>query len=93
MNTFAAGDKISLVLALSKATTKANDSVIISYAIYDEDNNLVSFAHDSQIWQTMWYQNYCELDIPGVPAEVGTYNVIVYINSMEVGSQKFEITT
>ena len=93
VNSFAAGDKISVVLALSKATTRANDAVAIGYAIYDEDNKLVSFAHDSQIWQTMWYQNYCELDIPNVPTEIGTYNVIVYFNSMEVGSQKFEITT
>ena len=91
-NTFAAGEKVSIVLALSETAANANDSVAITYAIYDEDNNLVSFAHDSQIWKTMWYQNYCEMDIPGIPIEVGTYNLIVYFNAMEVGSQKFEIT-
>ena len=93
VNTFAAGEKISMVLALSGSADSSNDSVLITYAIYDENNNLVSFAHDSQVWKTMWYQNYCELDIPGVPADVGTYTVIVYFNGSEVGSQKFEVTT
>lgn len=92
VNSFAAGEKISTVLALSSTPASSNDSVLITYAIYDENNSLVSFAHDSQVWQTIWYQNYCELDIPGVPADVGTYNVIVYFNGAEVGSQKFAIT-
>jgi len=92
VNSFAVGEKISMVLALSGTPASSNDSVLITYAIYDESNNLVSFAHDSQVWQTIWYQNYCELDVPGVPAEVGTYNAIVYFNGAEVGSQKFAIT-
>ena len=59
----------------------------------DESNNLVSFSHNSQTWQSMWYQNYCELDISGIPTEIGTYNVAIYFNGALAGSQKFEITT
>jgi hypothetical protein len=40
----------------------------------------------------MWYENYCEMDVPGVPGNVGTYNLVVYFNAMTAGSQKFEIT-
>lgn len=92
VNTFAAGENISVVLALSAAAENADDNVLITYAIYDENGDLVTFSHDTQIWKTMWYQNYCELDVPAVSAEVGTYNLIVYFNAMEIGSQKFEIT-
>lgn len=92
VNSFAAGEKVSMVLALSGSAQNANESVLITYAIYDENGSLTSFSHDTQIWQTMWYQNYCELDIPGIPTDVGTYNVIVYFNGMEIGSQKFAVT-
>lgn len=92
VNSFAAGEGISVVFALSGDAEDANDSVAITYAIYNENNELVSFAHDSQAWQAMWYENYCELDLPGVPMDVGTYNAIIYFNGMVAGSQKFEIT-
>jgi len=92
VNTFVSGEKISMVLALSGEAKTSNDSILITYAIYDENNNLINFTHSSQVWQTMWYQNYCELDIPGIPADIGTYNVIVYFNGAEVGSQKFAVT-
>ena len=92
VNSFASGEKISMVVALSGDPDDSNDSVTISFAIYNEENELLSFYHDSQSWQAMWYENYCEMDVPGVPGNVGTYNVVVYLNGMTAGSQKFEIT-
>ncbi|MBQ8359181.1 MAG: protein kinase [Oscillospiraceae bacterium] len=92
VNTFTVGEKISMVLALSGTPESTNEDVQITYAIYDENNNLVSFAHDTQSWQSMWYQSYCELDLPGVPAAAGTYNVILYFNGAEACSQKFAMT-
>ena len=92
VNTFAAGEKISMVLALSDKPKKSDDSILTTFAIYDETNQLVSFSHDSMSWDSMWYQNYCELDIPGIPADAGTYEVVILFNGNKAGSQKFEIT-
>ena len=92
VNSFASGEKISMVVALSGDPDDANDSVTISFAIYNEENKLVSFGHDSQNWQAMWYENYCEMDVLGVPGNVGTYNLVVCFNGMTAGSQKFEVT-
>ena len=92
VNSFSAGQKISMVLALAKAPLKSDDVVSVTFAIYDESDNLVTFSHASQSWQTLWYQNYCELDVPNVPSEIGTYNLILFFNGTEVGSQKFAIT-
>lgn len=91
-NSFAAGEKISMVLALSEDTDDSDETVLTTFVIYDENGTMVSFSHSSQSWKDMWYQNYCELDITGIPAEPGTYNVIVYFNGAEAGSQKFEVT-
>ena len=92
VNTFASGEKISTVLALSNKPEKSEDSVITTFAIYDETNQLVSFSHDTMTWDSMWYHNYCEMDIPGIPANAGTYEVVILFNGSRIGSQKCEIT-
>lgn len=92
VNSFPIGQKISAVLSLSGNTSSSDDSMLISYLIYDEDGKLVSFTNANQTWRSMWYENYCELDITGTPTSVGTYELILLFNGMEVGSQKFAIT-
>lgn len=92
VNSFVSGEKISMVIAMSGDSENANDSVAITFAIYNDANQLVTFSHDSQSWQAMWYESYCEMDVPGIPKDVGTYNAVIYFNGMTAGSQKFEIT-
>ena len=92
VNTFAAGEKISIVFACDAEAEESADSIQIAYTVYNEDNVLVSYAHGAETWDNLWSENYCELDIPTVPVDAGTYSVIVYFNGAEVGSQKFEIT-
>lgn len=91
VNIFTTGEKISMVLALSGSTTNSEDTISIGFVITDESGNIINFAHTSETWKTMWNENYCELDIPGVPANAGIYTVTVYFNGAEAGSQKFEI--
>lgn len=91
-NSFSVGEKISVVMSLAEDSEDSDASVNIVFAVYDENNNLISFSHNAQTWQSMWYQNYCELDVPSVPTEIGTYNLVIYFNGTNVGSQKFEIT-
>ena len=93
MNTFSAGEKVSMVLALAADSEDSDESVYITFAIFNENDELIRFSHETQTWKSLWYQNYCELDIPGIPSEIGTYNVIIYLNGQIAGSQKFEITT
>ena len=93
VNTFTAGEKVSMVLAHSAWTEASSDEVSLIFAIYNENGELISFTHDSQVWKSMWSHSYCELDITAVPVDLGTYSVVLYVNGMEMGSQKFEITT
>ena len=93
VNTFSAGEKVSMVLALAADSEDSDESVYITFAIFNENDELIRFSHEIQTWKSLWYQNYCELDIPGIPSEIGTYNVIIYLNGQIAGSQKFEITT
>lgn len=92
VNSFVTGEKISVVLASAVTPKKSDDSVAIGFVIYDENDNLISFSHTSQVWKSMWAESYCELDIPSVPADAGIYTVTVLFNGAEAGSQKFAIT-
>ena len=92
INTFAVGQKISAVIALSGRVERSDNNVFITYAIRDESGKLVVFSHDTQTWRSMWYENYCELDIPGIPTNLGTYELTVFFNGQTVGTQKFIIS-
>lgn len=92
VNSYAVGQKISAVIALSGRVERSDDEVLITYVIRDESGKLVSFSHNTQTWLSMWYENYCELDVSGIPANTGTYELSVFFNGQSVGTQKFEIT-
>lgn len=92
VNTFTAGQKVSMVMALSDNADDSEDAVLTTFAVYSEAGQLVNFSHESIVWDSMWNHNYCELDIPCIPADAGTYEVVVFFNGCKAGSQKFEIT-
>ena len=92
MNTITAGQKVSMVMALSDNADDSEDAVLTTFAVYSEAGQLVNFSHESIVWDSMWNHNYCELDIPCIPADAGTYEVVVFFNGCKAGSQKFEIT-
>ena len=93
INLFVVGDKISVVLSHDADAEESTDTVLITYAIYDENDQLVNYSHSSQEWESMWENNYCELNVPTVPVDAGTYNMVIYFNGTAAGAQKFEITT
>lgn len=93
VNSFSVGQKISAVVALSGEASRSDDNVLTTFAIYDDNGKLVNFSHSEQTWRSMWYENYCELDITSIPVEQGNYNLVIYFNGQAAGSQKFEITT
>lgn len=92
VNSFPIGQKISAVLSVSGSASTSDDSVLITYLIYNEDGKLVSFSTATQTWRSMWYESYCELDVTGTPANVGTYELVLLFNGQQAGSQKFAIT-
>ena len=91
VNTFVVGQKVSAVIALSGSFEKSDNDILITYVVRGENKELITFAHDVQTWRSMWYQNYCELDVQGIPTELGTFELTIFFNGQTVGTQKFEI--
>ena len=92
VNSFVVGQKVSAVIALSGSVAKSDDDILITYVVRNENEELVTLAHDVQTWRSMWYENYCELDIKGIPTELGTFELTIFFNGQTIGTQKFEIS-
>lgn len=88
---FTAGELVS-VLAHVDLTYNVSDKLInVTYLLRDGNNQAVSTDTQSITWRNLWYQRYCELDLPTVPDTAGTYSVDIYFNEMYIGSVHFSV--
>lgn len=91
-DSFKVGQKAGLVLQLNHIYDTSSDTITAMYVIKDAQGKLVSWNSTSQTWTSMWYKNYCELNIPQLPAEVGDYTLELYFNGCFIHSQSFKLT-
>jgi hypothetical protein len=95
---FKVGQKISLLIRSPHDFYLDRDPMRVLFVIRDADGNVITDLTGSleSTWHTLWYNkpdyHYCELDLPKVPAEAGTYTVSVYFNGTEMCSVEFKIS-
>ena len=90
--TFSASEKASFLLSIPYAYEEPNDAIVISYTIYNENDEYVTGAVESGIWGEMWDRGYCELDIPSIPSVAGNYRIAICFNGAVVNESNFTIT-
>lgn len=90
-STFSANEDASFLVYFSKKYAATTEGVSILYVIRNQDGALVQSDVVNSRWRDMWYQNYCELDIPAMPTQAGTYTIDVYFNGGLAHSQEFTI--
>ena len=90
---FSAGQKASFVVFLNKVYGKNYDDFCISYVVKGEDGSIIDISSVKTAWTNMWYKNYCELDMPFMPADAGKYTVSIYFNGQFVTTQSFNIVS
>ena len=96
-DTFQSGDPISIVLKSSDNFHLPQASISVMYVIRNGDGKVLSdyISRETVDWKELWYDgNYhnCELDIPNVPKESGSYSISIYFNNKAVTSTKFTIS-
>lgn len=92
VNTFAAGEKASIAIRLSKQYESVVETVVTQFVIRDAQGAVVSAASASNTWNKMFYKYNCQLDIPSLPTTPGEYTIEVYFNGMAVHEQGFTVT-
>ena len=95
-DTFQVGDSISLVLKSGDRFNLPEMDINVLYVIRDSQGNVLSryTATEAKEWKSLWYPgNYqnCELTIPKVPGEQGSYNLSLYFDNKSVAAVNFTI--
>lgn len=88
---FSVGEAASFLVKITRVYSTSSETVIISYVIRNAQGQPIQTDVTSVPWRSMWYRNYCELDIPIMPSAVGDYTMEVYFNGGLVVSQPFTI--
>lgn len=96
-DTFQSGDPVSIVLKSGDSFHLPTTNISVLYVIRNSEGKVLSdhISREDVIWKDLWYDgNYhnCELNIPSVPKEAGTYTISIYFNNQAVTSTGFTIS-
>lgn len=89
MTAFKSGDKASFLVHMNDVYNAEYEDIVTLFVIRDSKGKLVSANSTTNLWVEMWNMGYCELDIPELPGEAGTYTVEIYFNGAYVTTQSF----
>lgn len=88
---FTEGQEASFLVVLSHWQEKSRDQIEILYVVRDENGAPVSADKQTMVWNDMWDNGYCELDIPQIPAAEGSYTLEVYFNQKLASTTAFTV--
>lgn len=88
---FTAGQSAGFVVFLNEKAEKSQDTMQISFIISDENGYIVSAEASEMIWDSMWNNGYCYLNIPSIPTKPGYYKIMVCINAQSACEYSFTV--
>ena len=88
---FESGKKASFLIRMHHEYDTSKDKITSLFVIRNEEGKIVMTSSSTAKWSSMWKKNYCELDIPKIPAEAGAYTVSVYFNGALATTQSFTV--
>lgn len=88
---YVVGEQASFLVRAHGEYEYSNDDITTLYVVRDTNGNIVTFSYRTRQWSDMWYNNYCELDIPDLPKSEGEYTITVFFNGQFVHEQTFTI--
>lgn len=88
---YVVGQQASFLVRSHSDYEYSNDDITTLYVVRDAGGNIVTFSYRTRQWSDMWYNYYCELDIPDLPKVPGEYTISVFFNSMLAHQQTFQI--
>lgn len=91
-DSFKVGQKASFLVKLITTYNTSSTPITIMYVIRDAEGNLISNNNVTQTWTSMWFEGYCELDVPQIPQEPGTYSIEIYFSGAYAHKQNFTVT-
>lgn len=88
-STFAIGDSAGIMLHTTSTYNVEYTTVPILFVIRDADGTVCSIDSTSSTWDDLWLKGHCDLSIPALPADAGSYTLSLYINGQSMGTLDF----
>ncbi len=88
---FTIGESASFLVRIRKLYNPTTENVATMYVIRDQNGIPILTAQQNRTWRDMWYQSYCELNIPVMPNAAGKYSIEIYFNGGLANVQQFTI--
>lgn len=89
---FAPGEAAAISVLMDKGYNVSYNPIGIVYVIRDSENRVISVDSETRIWEEMWDNRYCELNLPALPQAPGSYTLEVYFNGAAASTCSFTIT-
>lgn len=90
-NAFTSKEFVSLVLSVDTEPTPSEEEITITFVIRDATGHLISTESTQLVWNTMWVDGHCLLNLPDVPTLPGAYNLDLYFADLYVAGLEFSI--
>lgn len=89
---FAAGESAGFVIYLNAEYETAPDPIEVKFILRNQDGILLRIDTFASTWMELWHGGYCELDLPTLPADPGSYSVEIYFNGSYITAEPIVFT-
>ncbi len=89
--TYSAGQLASFVVKSSRTPGKSTNAVTTLIVIRDENGVPVSVTSHDRVWNDMWINRYCKIEMPFMPETAGSYTAELYWGGAIVHTQSFTV--
>lgn len=89
--TYSAGQLASFVVKSSRTPGTSKDTVTTLFVIRDSNGIPVSVNSHDRVWNEMWSNRYCKVEMPFMPEASGSYTAEIYWDGALVHTQSFTV--
>ncbi len=89
---FTQGDAAGFVIRLNREYVTSPDEITVTFVLRHGDGTFHGISSTVITWTDLWYEGYCELDLPSLPDVPGDYTAEILFNHCYVTQQPIAFT-
>lgn len=90
-STFASGEKAGVLVWTEAAIEDVEQITSVTFLLYGSDGTLLDIFTEGHLWNEMWNQGACALNVPLMPQTPGTYTLTICFDGQYVTTLTFEV--
>ncbi len=90
--TFAPGDQAGIVIYLRHEYITSPDRIPVTFLLRNADGTFLQMDSAVSAWTNLWYNGYCELDLPALPQTPGDYTLEILFSNAYITLEPIAFT-